>query len=185
MEAAGGMRGRRGTGYAAWTVAVLYWYLKQGGLFDGWVPDCLLPDRTRHASATCWMGDLDASLGLRQNTAMNAHMRLGGVGSVMKTTRLLTSVVLMSAIAMPWASAQNTVGAGEPGLPSSVTSGSYGPGLTGPGLTGPGSYGSGSYSAGSFNPGVGASTAPPSPFAYFSQGGAAAGTVASPSVRSR
>ena len=131
------------------------------------------------------MGDLDASLGLRQNTAMNAHMRLGGVGSVMKTTRLLTSVVLMSAIAMPWASAQNTVGAGEPGLPSSVTSGSYGPGLTGPGLTGPGSYGSGSYSAGSYNPGVGASTAPPSPFAYFSQGGAAAGTVASPSVRSR
>jgi len=103
----------------------------------------------------------------------------------MKTTRLLTSVVLMSAIAVPWALAQNTVGSGTPGLPSSVSSGSYGPGFVGPGVTGPGSSGFGSYGAGSYNSGVGASTAPPSPFTYFSQGGAAAGTIALPSVRSR
>jgi hypothetical protein len=118
------------------------------------------------------------------------HVRGQEVGSVMKTTRLLASVVLMSAIAMPWALAQNTIGIGTqsgaaPGEPSSVTSGSYGPGFAGPGLTGPGSSGSGSYGSGSYNSGIGASTAPPSPFTFFSQGGAAAGTIAAPSAKSR
>jgi len=63
------MRGRRGTGHAAWTVAVLYWYLKQGGLFDGWVPDWLLPDRTRHAKRdvldTRWASNPIRSISVR------------------------------------------------------------------------------------------------------------------------
>jgi len=104
----------------------------------------------------------------------------------MKTTWLLTFVVLMSASAMPWALAQdNTVGIGTQGLPASISEGFYGTGFYGPGLTGPGSYGPGTYGPGSFNAGVGASTNPPSPFAYFSVGGAAAGTTAAPSRRSR
>jgi hypothetical protein len=64
----------------------------------------------------------------------------------MKTTWLLTFVVLMSASAMPWALAQdNTVGIGTQGLPTSISEGSYGTAFYGPGLTGPGSYGSGTY----------------------------------------
>src|SRR6516164_4329629 len=105
----------------------------------------------------------------------------------MKTIWLHTFAVLTSA--MPWALAQdNTVGIGTQGIPAqspSTTQGSYGTGFYSPGLTGPGSYGPGTYGPGSFNAGVGASTSPPSPFAYFSVGGAAAGTTAAPSRRSR
>src|SRR5215468_9312153 len=106
----------------------------------------------------------------------------------MKIMRLLTSVTLMSATVMPWAHAQDTVGIdtqGPAGQPSSVSSGSYGAGFYGPGLTGPGSYGKGSYGAGLYGPGVGASTGPPSPFTYFTQGGPATGGVAAPSAPSQ
>jgi hypothetical protein len=103
----------------------------------------------------------------------------------MKTIQLLIFVVLISATAMPWALAQdNAVGNGTAQSPS-TSEGSYGTGFYGPGVTGPGSYGPGMYSPGSYNAGVGASTSPPSPFANFSAGGAAAGTIAAPSRRSR
>jgi len=106
----------------------------------------------------------------------------------MKTIRLLTFIVLMSATAMRWALAQDNIGQGLPARSPSISEGSYGTGFYGPGLTGPGSYGPGTYSAGSYNAGAGASTSPPSPFAYFSAGGAAVGTAAAQiigSVRSR
>ena len=69
--------------------------------------------------------------------------------------------------------------------PSSISSGSYGTGFYGPGLTGPGSYGPRSYGPGSYGPGTGASTGPPTPFTYFTQGGPAAGGVAVPSAPSQ
>jgi hypothetical protein len=103
----------------------------------------------------------------------------------MNTIRLLTFVVLISATAMPWALAQDNGATGLPTQSPSISEGSYGTGLYGPGLTGPGSYGPGIYGPGSYNAGVGASTSPPSPFANFSAGGAAAGTTAVPSARSR
>jgi hypothetical protein len=73
----------------------------------------------------------------------------------MRTTRVLTSVVLMSATFAPWALAQNAAETGAPGPLSALSSGSYGAGFTGPGNTGPGSYGPGSY-----GPGSGASLIP-------------------------
>ena len=104
----------------------------------------------------------------------------------MRTTRLLTSVVLMSATFAPLPLAQDTAGIGTQTPPptgvnyGSYGAGSYGGGFYGPGITGPGSYGPGSY-----GPGFGASPTPPTPFTYFSQGGSAAGAVAGPSARSR
>ena len=74
----------------------------------------------------------------------------------MRTTRLLTSVVLLSAAFGPWALAQN----GEAGLPSAVSSGSYGAGSYSKGFTGPGNTGPGSYGPGSYGPGSGASLIP-------------------------
>jgi hypothetical protein len=106
----------------------------------------------------------------------------------MKMTRLLKSLSLMSVTMTPSALAQDNGGIdtqGLPGQPSSVSSGSYGAGFYGPGLTGPGSYGAGTYGRGSYGPGVGAPTGPTTPFTYFSQGGAAAGTISVPSARSR
>jgi hypothetical protein len=106
----------------------------------------------------------------------------------MKITWLLASILAMSAILMPWALAQDTVGVDTQGLtrlPSSISSGSYGAGFSGPGLTGPGSYGPRSYGPGSYGPGTGASTGPPTPFTYFTQGGPAAGGVAVPSAPSQ
>jgi hypothetical protein len=106
----------------------------------------------------------------------------------MKITWLLASVLAMSATPMPWALAQDTVGVDTQGLtslPSSISSGSYGTGFYGPGLTGPGSYGPRSYGPGSYGPGTGASTGPPTPFTYFTQGGPAAGGVAVPSAPSQ
>jgi hypothetical protein len=106
----------------------------------------------------------------------------------MKMPRLVTSVLLMSVSAIPWALAQDVVGVDTQaltGLPSSISSGSYGAGFSGPGLSGPGSYGPGSYGPGSYGPGVGASTGPSTPFTYFTQGGPAAGTVPVPSAPSQ
>jgi|SRR6516164_2817690 hypothetical protein len=106
----------------------------------------------------------------------------------MKMTRLLTLALLISVKLIPWAWAQDTGGIETQGLPAqppSISSGSYGTGFSGSGLTGPGSYGSGSYGRGSYGPGVGASTGPPTPFTYFSQGGPAAGTISVPSAKSR
>ena len=105
----------------------------------------------------------------------------------MRTPRLLTCVVLLSAAFAPWALAQNEAGPGTPapgppnvGNSGNYGAGSYGPGFTGRGITGPGSYGSGFY-----GPGFAASPAPTTPFTYFQGGGAAAGTVAIPSTPSR
>ena len=106
----------------------------------------------------------------------------------MRTLRLLTFVALMSATAIPWALAQDQVGAGPlntPGRPSSISEGSYGTGFYGPGLTGPGSSGPGSYGPGSYNEGVGAATTGSTPFSVISEGGAAAGTPAAPSARAK
>jgi|SRR6516165_4919399 len=115
--------------------------------------------------------------------------RIGG-RIAMKITWLVASVLAMSVTVIPWALAQDTVGVDTQGLtspPSSISSGSYGTGFYGPGLTGPGSYGPrsygpGSYGPGSYGPGTGASTGPPTPFTYFTQGGPAAGGVAVPSA---
>jgi hypothetical protein len=95
----------------------------------------------------------------------------------MNTLQLLAFVALMSATAMP--SIAQEQGRSHP---PSTSSGSYGPGFSGPGLTGPGSSGPGYYGPGSYGPGVGASPSPPTPFSYFSSGGAAAGTPAVLSV---
>ena len=106
----------------------------------------------------------------------------------MKMPRLVTSVLLMSVSVIPWALAQDTVGIeaqGPSGQPSSISSGSYGAGFSGSGLSGPGSYGPGSYGPGSYGPGIGASTSPPTPFTYFTQGGPAAGTIPVPSTPSQ
>jgi hypothetical protein len=107
----------------------------------------------------------------------------------MKMIGLLTSAALMSAAAMSWAFAQNTVGSATPSLPAqlpaSISEGSYGPGFYGQGLTGPGSSGAGSYGPGFYGPGAGASTGPATPFSPFLMGGPAAGTSAVPSARSQ
>src|SRR5215471_20095700 len=95
----------------------------------------------------------------------------------MKTPQLLSFVALMSAAAMPSFAQER-----DSSPPPSTSSGSYGPGFSGPGLTGPGSTGPGYYGPGSYGPGAGASPSPPTPFNYFSSGGAAAGTPAVQSV---
>lgn len=100
----------------------------------------------------------------------------------MKTTRLLTSLVLMSAAFMSRALAQDLGGAQEVGPLNAISSGSYGPGFYSSGVTGPGSYGPGSYGSGSYGPGAGATTGPPTPFSYFNSGEAAAGTSVTPSA---
>lgn len=100
----------------------------------------------------------------------------------MKTTRLLTSLVLMSAALMPRALAQDTGGAQEVGPLNATSPGYYGPGFYSSGVTGPGSYGPGSYGSGSYGSGTGATTGPPTPFSYFNSGGAAAGTSVTPNA---
>ena len=110
--------------------------------------------------------------------ASGADLGFAGEGGqwAMRTTRLLTSVVLLSAAFGPWALAQNAAETGAPGPLSALSSGSYGAGFTGPGNTGPGSYGSGFY-----GPGFQAAPSPTTPFTYFQSGGAAAGTPSFPS----
>ena len=95
----------------------------------------------------------------------------------MKTLQVLAFVALMSTTATP-SLAQDQARSHPP----STSSGSYNPGFSGPGLTGPGSSGPGYYGPGSYGPGAGASPSPPTPFSYFSSGGAAAGTPAVLSV---
>jgi len=111
--------------------------------------------------------------------ASGADLGFAGEGDqwAMRTTRLLTSVVLLSAAFAPWALAQN----GEAGLPSAVSSGSYGAGSYSKGFTGPGNTGPGSYGSGFYGPGFQAAPSPTTPFTYFQSGGAAAGTPSFPS----
>jgi hypothetical protein len=89
----------------------------------------------------------------------------------MKTLQLITSTLLASVIAVPYAAAQITVGGSAANLPtpegtigatgpyvggagSSISPGNNGPGNAGPGAVGPGRLGPGAYGAGSMGPGA-------------------------------